>query len=142
MIWRMRNHLRFQQEITIHMAIEIIKNYVRLFRNYFKKFMNNEISDFSFLILFAVNTWPIKILHPIQLFGVFVKLVGLKSIQMVLPRVLPILLHVMGFLEAICESLLVDFLLSSVFNCPFLLNSWELSLLLNKLNRLDIFVYG
>ena len=33
MIWTMRYYLRFQQKISIHMVIKIIKNYVILCRN-------------------------------------------------------------------------------------------------------------
>jgi len=56
MIQRMRNHVRFQENIFICSAIQTVQCFIRMTGNSSRKYMRNDIVDFSYLKLFYITT--------------------------------------------------------------------------------------
>jgi len=52
MLWRMRNHARFQEKISICSAIYTVKGFITMTGNSSSKHMSNDIVDFSCLKFF------------------------------------------------------------------------------------------
>jgi len=61
----MRNHARFQENISICSAIQTIKGFIRMKGNYSKKHMHNDIVNFSCLKFFCMITRYWKETSPI-----------------------------------------------------------------------------
>ena len=55
MIWRMRNHVRFQENISICSAIQSVKGFIKMTGNSSKKYMLNDIVNFSYLKFFYIT---------------------------------------------------------------------------------------
>jgi len=71
MIWRMRNHARFQENISICSAIQTVKGFVRVTSNSSRKHMHNDIVDFYYLKFFDITTRLRKEISSIQVIWKF-----------------------------------------------------------------------
>jgi len=71
MIWRMRNHVGFQEKISIYLTIETVKGFIKITGNSFRKHMCNDIVDFSCLIFFYITMRCQKETSPIQIIWEF-----------------------------------------------------------------------
>jgi len=66
MIWRMRNHVRFQENISIFSATQTVKGFTIMTGNSSRKNMHNDIIEFYYLKFFYVTTRRQKEISPIQ----------------------------------------------------------------------------
>ena len=66
MIWRMRNHVRFHENISICSTIQTIKDFIKMTGNSSRKHMCNDIVHFSYLKFFYITTCSRKEISPIQ----------------------------------------------------------------------------
>ena len=71
MIWRMRNHARFQENISICSAIQTVKGFIRVTGSSSRKHMHNDTVDFSYLKVFYIITCLRKEISPIQVIWEF-----------------------------------------------------------------------
>ena len=142
MILCMRNYVRFQVKIDLSMAISTINDFTCLVGNSSKSSMINDMFDFKVLKFFDINTRSGKVLHPLLVRWEFSSPVRLKLILMMLLGILLILLLVVVFSMRVCGSLLVIYLLFLIFRLLCLLSFMELYMLLKKLKRCVLLVYG
>ena len=71
MIWRVRNHAKFQENISICSAIQTIKGFIKMMGNSSRKHMRNDIVDFTYLKFFYITTRRQKEISPIQVIWEF-----------------------------------------------------------------------
>jgi len=64
-IWRMRNYVRFQDNIDVSRAISVIKDLTCLVRNLCKASMKNDMLNFNVIKFFCINTRTGKVLRPL-----------------------------------------------------------------------------
>jgi len=71
MIWRMRNHARFQENISIYSTIQTVKGSIKMASNSSRKHMRNDIVDFSYLKVLYITTHCRKEISPIRVIWEF-----------------------------------------------------------------------
>jgi len=71
MIWRMMNHTRFQQCISMVCIIHLVKDCIRILGNRSKKRMSNQMDDFTVLKFFGISTRLGKVYVPVQVYSNF-----------------------------------------------------------------------
>jgi len=113
----MRNFTKFQQTISIDIALHVIKNYIRTDDNTYRKH-KYQILDFSILKQFGINFRIGKVLYPMQVFWCFLNLIILKSTLMELLEKL-LILQFVEVLLTVLENMRIVFLFYWVFNALY-----------------------
>jgi len=79
MIWRVRNHAKFQENISICLAIQTVKGFIRVMGNSSRKHIRNDITNFSYLkFFFYIITCRWKEISPIQVIWEFLHINWVK----------------------------------------------------------------